>query len=275
MSFDDSLQALLNGAPPTFLFKYRGVTAGALPHLRRTFTHSEVYFASRVSFNDPFECRPLLTFEGTDEQLSDYLRKVSGFAKDVPAHEREARILELASRRDIRLPQFLTMFSEQWNQRLDRELGIFCMSARSDHILMWGHYADAHHGVCLVFDTRVENVHFRGALPVHYQTDYPSCSLIASSELDIYRSSIYTKATPWAYEEEWRSWDMRGGPGVRQFSSGCLVGVILGALISAEHRTLISKWAATHPTPVTVVRARLKSSEYGVEVMHDDWRVHA
>jgi hypothetical protein len=37
---------------------------------------------------------------------------------------------------------------------MDRRYRIYCLSARADSQLIWGHYADHHRGVCLEFDER-------------------------------------------------------------------------------------------------------------------------
>ena len=39
---------------------------------------------------------------------------------------------------------------------MDRRYRIYCLSARADSQLIWGHYADHHRGVCLEFDERTK-----------------------------------------------------------------------------------------------------------------------
>lgn len=86
--------------------------------------------------------------------------------------------------------------------------GIICMSADWQNTLMWGHYADNHRGVCLVFDCNE-------ALwqPVEYQNErrptpktFGKNSYREMDEAD-FRKLALMKSNQWIYENEYRRFE--------------------------------------------------------------------
>jgi len=51
---------------------------------------------------------------------------------------------------------------------------------------------------------------------------------------------ILTKASDWAYEDEWRVIDHETGPGLKAFPEELLVGVILGARMAPDDRRYVA-----------------------------------
>ena len=151
--------------------------------------------------------------------------------------EREARVKHYLENRDQLRSDLITASTEMWAQ-MDRRYRIYCLSARPDSQLMWGHYADHHRGVCLEFDVRTPD--FSSAIQVDYNAAYPNFSLIDDSDL----SPFHTKPSDWAYKEEYRliaheaSEALRSGTlmthddGMFQFSEDALVSVIVGSSAS-------------------------------------------
>jgi tetratricopeptide (TPR) repeat protein len=114
---------------------------------------------------------------------------------------------------------------------LDAQLnsvGIFSLSKKSDHALMWAHYAGEHTGVCIGFERvpgsrMYDSDHF---LQVVYSESLPemdkdgfqtvlsmsvdemgrgyTSSLKVASNDKTFQRAITTKPTCWSYEEEWR-----------------------------------------------------------------------
>ena len=115
---------------PEILYKYRPLDAVGRDHTLRTINHGELWFSSVAQFNDPFEARVLVSMDGDDE-----------------AWCREFRIAR-PSNDKIRamLPEL-----ERGVRDDAEQLGMFCLSARPDDILMWSHYASSHRGLCAAF----------------------------------------------------------------------------------------------------------------------------
>jgi hypothetical protein len=61
---------------PKYLYKYRSLDAAQRKYVERIFTHRELYFPSRTSFNDPFDCRATLTMDATKQQFRGFVDRI-------------------------------------------------------------------------------------------------------------------------------------------------------------------------------------------------------
>jgi hypothetical protein len=222
---------------------------------------------SPVTFNDPFDCRPRFSSHATKAQHRAYmLRNLRNKMPDIGAQQLRREVKELLKSRDQVLPRIVEDASRDLNKKLDQEIGIFCLSARPDHILMWSHYADAHTGLCLRFDAGPDSP-LRNARPVRYASEYAVCDFVTSSHEESIDAMIYTKAKEWAYEEEWRIHTISPvGPGVQKISPQILTGVILGARISDADRKAVLSWVRTRQIPCEIMQAHLAEHEYRIEI---------
>src|SRR6185437_6477137 len=107
------------------------------------------------------------------------------------------------------------------------KLGILCLSAKCNDLLMWSHYANGHRGLCLEFEASDYTPFFGAALPVKYRDDRPTFDPDGTQWQRV-ESAVLTKSKGWSYEEEWRVIDHDQGHGVHQFPARCLTGVIFG-----------------------------------------------
>lgn len=250
---------------PAILYKYRSDDDQGWEYSRRHFSHFELYFASRKDLNDPFECRFTLSHEATNEQLRRYVERV---LKRTPLNrdQRRKRAREIVRDRKRRLRKDFALVEDQMQSAIDRDLGIFCLARRNDHILMWSHYSGAHTGICLGFDTESEGSPFQMAEEVRYAGDYPVCRLITDDPMEAQAAAILTKADVWSYEEEWRLIDFANGPGVRNFDPRYLKEVVLGARISQTRSQEILELVEERFPEVSVLQARLKESAYALDL---------
>jgi hypothetical protein len=159
-----------------------------------------------------------------------------------------------------------------------KDIGLYCLSEIRDDILMWSHYANGHRGLCLEFDTSIKlkdiystgqakNVIFGQAQKVNYSFEYPSVNIMNFGSEE-YSKALLTKSNHWEYEKEWRiiSPKDKGGPGLYYFQPELLTGVILGALISPEHKKLILDWTSNYPSKILVYEARISNTKYELEI---------
>ena len=91
-----------------------------------------------------------------------------------------------------------------WKNEINEMFGLLCFSRSWENPVLWSHYGDKHHGICLGFDIReelVEPVRYVGdRIPVIFEDDNPENGLAKSFVLDLLR----TKYEHWIYEEEVR-----------------------------------------------------------------------
>jgi hypothetical protein len=95
--------------------------------------------------------------------------------------------------------------------------GICCFSSTEDNPLLWSHYGDQHHGLCVGYDLN------REPKPRLYKVIYCINRIIHTSTITkaiieknhqyqemLDRDVLLRKALPWSYEEEWRLLGKRG-----------------------------------------------------------------
>ena len=154
---------------PSQLYRYRSVDGPAQARTQRIIETGLHYFASPTSFNDPFDCRPNFALDSDENSVREYLYGM--WARQAPHMSEEARKQEVDAilqdpARDPRIPENNMIFAAVYDSLVTAQIGVLCLSEVKDSILMWSHYADCHHGVCLVYDT--DNEFFVNAQPVRY-----------------------------------------------------------------------------------------------------------
>lgn len=141
---------------------------------------------------------------------------------------------------------------KQQMERATESIGIFCLSARNDSLLMWSHYADGHRGICLEFSTSQDQLFGCRLDPVVYE-EHPELFVGDTINLDWARKYLTTKARDWSYEQEWRI--MYSTPGAQTAPPKELSAVILGCSISISDRQEVVEWVSARRVPTRVYQA--------------------
>ena len=152
-----------------------------------------------------------------------------------------------------------------WDDFLPR-LRVFCVTEEKDNLLMWAHYADSHAGVVFEFAVLPEQDNpLCAAGKVVYQKnptalftldqildDVTGIRTIETAEmLRRYGEYAYLKCDVWAYEKEWRVWDLPTDGKGESFGDytlreGEIAGVYFGCKSTDENRKAISSITRTH-----------------------------
>jgi hypothetical protein len=235
------------------------------------FSSAQIWFACPPALNDPFECRPWFTFEGTEEQivgtLVRELQKRDPLATQASA---TARVLSICRQGRHRDPHFWEPLRAGVLQKLSRDIGLYCLSRDQTSILMWSHYAQDHEGYCLEFEATNYTAIFGGAQEVHYSDDYPSVDFYNTSNDEQVKLIFLTKYTGWTYEKEWRIVDHQLGPGLRTYRSELLKGVIFGLRMPEDDKAQIRQWLARRGHPVQFYQAVLHARKFAIEIKEID-----
>ena len=259
-----------NVVEPGVLYKYGKFDE----YTEKIFTNNEIYFSSPDEFNDPFDSKPHLTYDGTLKERKRYLCKL--YQKKYPTRSKEEILtdveMEIITKRRDRI--VLEEALEKARELLRKELGICCFTEIRDNILMWAHYAKQHTGFCLEFD--VNNDFFRlltCAIKVEYDEILPVLNVL---KIDTYPKGelggkLLTKACDWEYEQEWRIVDYKKGPGIQDFPEDALSGVILGCRISQENKENVFRWCRKRKHPPTLYEAKEKQKEFGLDIVRIDY----
>jgi hypothetical protein len=245
--------------PPPRLYKYQPFSARTLTSLKSR----ELWFGAPSGLNDPFDCAVpyrlgAVTLDDCERYLAhkpELAEQVRGAVGYLDAAGRPTQALRQAIENGAR-----KAFEEQVSRSASR--GVACFSEIADSTLLWSHYGGGHRGICLEFDTSstwLSKLH-----PVRYCEDIPEVNAIEtllSSEPDALWVYL-TKASCWSYEREWRAIHGKAGTAYC-YGIGALMGVYLGAALSASERDLVAH--VLHGTPVTLYDVSRSSSSFSLE----------
>ena len=243
-----------------YLYKYRTFNDST----ERIILYDEVYVPSPLEFNDPFDCRVPVIAEGSEEDFKNLI--IEEFRSKAPTlSEQEIKKLAEAKLGDgthkdkTKIQQALE--SAIVNQL--KNIGVDCLSAKNDDILMWSHYADGHKGFCLEFEGSDYKTFLKRANKVNYQKELP---IINYFDKNCLPKILLTKSEQWRYEEEWRIIQVNG-PGKYGIPEGVLSGVIFGCQMPQEHKNKIINWSKGRKVPVRFYQAQIKKREFGLNII--------
>lgn len=222
---------------PAKFFKYRSVSN--MGFIQQIFEKSEIYFSKPSSFNDVFDCAPVISVKGTDEDFKRFFDEL--FQKRMPEMNREERRKKIADS----LPRWragdLDSIMKRGISEFMEEIGVCSLSEVPDDILMWSHYAKCNSGICLEFAATASI--FAQAQKVEYQIERPEIKILTDSNEIWAEKAMLHKSSHWNYEKEWRIIDHnRPGHGPHSFDPNALTGVIFGSRTEISVQEKIKSW---------------------------------
>jgi hypothetical protein len=183
-----------------------------------------IRFTPPGNFNDPFDCLP--EFSGFDEGLikETVNRVLSNAALRidlVTLSERERRVQRalLAGRNKVVMQYYLShpsaldeAFISLHRKRIDREIGVVCLCANPNSIVMWSHYAKNHEGFVIGFESKDKFFAHRRGQPsdigrlkkLDYTNKRPFVEMREIKPGGDMPEYLFVKNKEWSYEREWR-----------------------------------------------------------------------
>ncbi len=243
-----------------YIYKFRGVS----DLTKNIITNKELYFGSAEDFNDPFDFLPIFTMDGSPSEVQRYLESTQEKRSRADRRKFASQMLK-----DPAFPKYVEKAIGVANAELvkvRKTTGLFCLAARPDHMLLWGHYADSHRGIALRFRPQKGDGLFESASPVAYQDDRPKLSLVQHDTAHLTKLGLLTKADFWAYEEEWRIIKGPGNKGLHKFAGSSLDGIVLGAKTSSDDERNIREWVAGAGLSVEWLRASIHEEKFGLNI---------
>lgn len=223
-----------------------------------------MHFASPRDFNDPFGCKVHFVMTASDAELRRWY--TTQVKKKRPSLNRAQRRLKVAiDLKRFDRAAFVQSVTRGMQEAVNR-VGVLSLSAVNDNILLWSHYADGHAGLCLQFPGQRDVPFFGKSQEVVYSPTCPKIDPIRDSRDRLTEAIVLTKALEWTYEAEWRIIDHIDGPGEKRFPEDLLLGVILGAEMSAEDRTYVVGLVNTRKHPVNLYEAVVRDCSFGLEI---------
>jgi Protein of unknown function (DUF2971) len=258
---------------PRRLYKYRAFNANTL----RLLNQAEMYHANPAYFNDPLDCRPIITVD-TDLKILErlcYRMLVLDRGKDAAlACMQNHRYMSTQHGDYKRDPDATLCYTGDLKREVRdlvysemRERGVLSLAMRWNCPLMWSHYADEHRGLCIEYHTK--NHHCEALLPVNYNT--PGAITVS----DLYRWKVeksadagraireaffYAKAREWRYEREWR--DVGAKVGARESTFKSISAVYFGMKCDPAVSTAVVMLFSSAKTPIKFFKLYREDSSF-------------
>ncbi len=220
------------------LYKYGSLNE----HSEVLFSTPQVWFSAPSQLNDPFECRPWLTFECNKDEFVGKFSKLLKDKRFLTKEESTEKAIEIYLQGRHHDPYVCEEFRWDIAQMLENKIGLYCLSRIPDSILMWSHYGHEHEGYCLEFEATDHTVMFGEAQPVLYSDSYPIVEYFKTPKEKQIDLVFLTKYKSWAYEQEWRIINFRDGLGLCQYPAELLKSVTFGLRMPDAQKTLIREW---------------------------------
>lgn len=253
------------------LYKYRDWNK---EEHRRMLTHREVYFASYISFNDPFDCRIPWRYDLlTDQEFKEVMKPTAAqYYKDLSETELDKRL-------DIDLPLLRAGYDQRMseNQKDMENHGILGLCENDRSLLMWAHYASAHKGFCVGFHEEVLNKYWEHIaevnenmtvfdLAVEYMTTYPILKPLRTITAEEFANAIFKHKSPeWAYEKEHRFILFERSSVALVLPEDAFAEIIMGCRMEEEHKQVIKAIIGSWAYPVQLKQARASKESYSLE----------
>jgi len=261
------------------LYKYRPDNVHTLDILQ----NNELYFSFVEEFNDPFDCRVNLILPTNKEQWEVQAKKY--------------RIEETLARKAIKWLETINFDTEKIIQQYEksnfRTIMLYCLSEIRDNILMWSHYSNSHRGICIGFETIIDqnslciktddpmlnnhkNFIYHGPLPINkvkYQSNRPEPYDFIFSDANHLYEFFKTKNVDWQYEQERRIIMHYKEINKRliRFEKSALKEVIFGCNASAEFKQQVTKLIKDEYTSkdcnVDILQCSVDRNEYRLNII--------
>lgn len=249
------------------LFKYGKLNE----HSEAVFSTPTAWLSQPAQLNDPFECRPWFTFEGSPEQIVQSIaRGLRQHYPDLTPDNATANATGIFLEGRHRNPNTWEGLRQALIVTLGSRIGLYCLSEVNDSILMWSHYAEDHRGYCLEFEATDHTPFFGTAQQVKYSTDFPVVDYFNTPNEEQANLIFLTKFSGWAYEKEWRIIDHETGPGIHEYPPELLQSVIFGLRMPETDRKRIREWVMKRGHAVKFFEAQRHDRQFKVVVEEID-----
>jgi len=255
------------------IYKYRPVaTEEDFDRAIDVISKNEVWFSDPLSFNDPFDCCPVIEVSEERPKLRKEMREFwRRSLADKSMTRAETKIF--LSKNRMSKDEIKEISIRQWRETISR-FGIFSCSKTYQSCVMWAHYASNHNGVCFAFLRNRRSDIFYRSLDVVYQGARPRLNhlemapKIDSPEIaaEYVKLSVQSKASEWSYEKEVRVFDLHGS-GLKKFDPKSLVHIIIGANVEEKKAKIICDVAKASVPHASISRAIPEQDRFGIRLL--------
>ena len=227
----------------------------------------ELWFSAPTKLNDPFECRPWFEFKYEGHQLVESMaRHLRSVNPSIVQDNATAQAVGIFLEGRHRNPDMWDSLRKDIAARIAQDIGILCLSATGDNILMWSHYANYHTGICLGFEWSEYTPFFGRAQEVKYEIDLPTVDVFNTSHHQQVDQIFLTKFSDWHYEQEWRIIDHDADPSLLQYPSELMKTITFGLNTSPQDRERVREWAESRSHKIAFQECVLGERQFKLNV---------
>lgn len=226
------------------LYKYRNYTDSTKKRTLEIINRQELFFAGIESFNDPFDGRVHVRFDGKINEIkaaqirTQYTMNLKKEAKyEGSTIEQTQKLINERITDDYIKDETTQNEILERIQKMHNKKGVLSLSSKNDNILMWSHYTFNHQGVCFGFEFNEEQ--FSYLKRVKYQTHYDDIWGWLHTDAEIVDRILFSKSIDWQYEDEYRI--VTDSIGIQKFKPESLKEIIFGSMMSSEDKLEIVK----------------------------------
>lgn len=251
------------------LYKYRGFAkeSSEKEWTKNIISEQELFFSGIEAFNDPFDGKVKLKFDGKLNEIKAAQVRVQYTNRLVKEDKFEGITIsdsvDLINGKfdedlikDIKFRDDL----EKRVQEIHNNKGVLALSSIPDNILMWSHYSDNHFGICFGFDWDSEDEVFGKYKKVKYQTHYDEVWSWLHTDDEIVEGIIYNKSIDWSYEKEFRI--ITDNIKAVKFDKRNLKEIIFGCKTKQEDIDEIVEMVKKHDLKVVFKKAKIDVNTY-------------
>jgi hypothetical protein len=215
------------------LYKYRSLSEESSKWTEKILTQKELYYAGVKYFNDPFDGRVFLKFEGSYDKVIaaqarvQYDMNLEEGNKTLTLSKSLNLVESKITSENIKDPIYKEGKLKKVQKLFDTK-GVLSLASENTNILMWSHYGNNHNGICFGFDCSNEDV-FKNLKKVRYQSHYEQLWGWLYTDDEIVNNILYTKSHQWSYENEYRC--VKNNIGITKFKMESLKEIIFGCIV--------------------------------------------
>lgn len=179
---------------PASVYKYYSDSSLNLDALKS----NKMWYSAPCNFNDVFDCDVTVDEDQLFKSIQAY-PGVQGVRIGSPMWK------QMKSQAKSSAKGMRDLFTQMRSQ-----MGITCLSELDDSLLMWAHYANNHHGMCVEYELMEINRQLKFTpIPVIYSEkraylDSLNPDTVERDTTKVFIESLTSKSPEWSYEKEWR-----------------------------------------------------------------------
>jgi hypothetical protein len=257
-----------------FLYKFRDWEN---PYHQRMISEQEIYFATPLEFNDPFDCKIIPRYDKLSK-TERYQKHFNIIKTDHPDWSRKK--IELFAKRNYQRNKldkdYLKKFGDTNIRVVLNQIGIFSTTLIKNNILLWSHYANSHKGFCVGFNKNllIDNIRDswnRIKLPptyrsVNYEANYPE--IIPNSKINdknFVENPMFVKFKDWEHEKEYRIILLSTGSVKFKVKKETISEINLGCEMESNHKISIIEEVRRNLPKVKIYQAQKKYMDFALD----------